>query len=190
MSGQTDSTKFGIGINFIPLYSGTPELQIDYFPLRNWGVSANFGYTDKPLRGGFIMVGDAAETYDLKGYFIKTGLKFRTPSRPGRSFLWFGQIFYVFSAYNETGTNNASLDPAPVINYKGFVNGVAVVFGLEFRLFRFVHFRTGLQFGAYAKRNHLGFPGHTFQPGIGASGQLLNNQLHGGLVFKFGRVDK
>ena len=34
LSSQTAFTRYGIGLNFVPLYSGTPELQLDYFPLK------------------------------------------------------------------------------------------------------------------------------------------------------------
>src|SRR5690606_13766108 len=139
-------------------FSGTPELQLDYFPLKSWGVTSSFGHTYKTKRGGWIAVGDNAEIHDLTGNFFKAGLKYRTPSRRGSSFLGFGQLSYVFSKFNETGKRSTSLANAEVVNFKGFVNGVALAFGLEFRLVSIVHFRAGIQFGIYGPRKHLGYP--------------------------------
>lgn len=190
MSAQSDSTQLGVGLNFVPLYSGTPELQLDYFPFKSWGLSSGFGYTYKPVRGGFILVDDDAEIHSLKGYYLKIGLKFRKTLASKHAFTWFGQISYIFSAYDETGKSTASIDTAQVINYKGFVNGIAATSGFELRVIRFVHFRAGLQLGTYSRRHHLGYPGHSFQPGIGASGQIFNNQVHAGLVLKIGRVGR
>lgn len=190
LSSQTAFTRYGIGLNFVPLYSGTPELQLDYFPLKKLGISSNIGYTYKARRGGFVKVGDQAAIYELKGYFLKLGLKFRTSLNSGKDFVFFGQIFYVFSHYNESGTKYESIDPTPRVNYTGFVNGIAATAGIEIRLLRFVHFRGGIQFGTYSSRAHLGYPGHTFQPGLGASGQIMNNQLVLGLVCKFGHSGK
>lgn len=181
---QKDSSVFQLGINAIPLRTGTPELQLDYFPLRSWGISANVGYTDKAVRGGFIKVGDQSEINSLYGTYFKLGVKGRFPLQSKSGLTFFAQALYVFSSYSESGYRrnmDASVDQ---LHYKGFVNGVAIALGFDVRVWKMINLRAATQMGAYGKRAHLGYPGHTFQPGLGASGMLFNNQLTLGLVAK------
>ena len=171
------------------MYAGTPELQLDYFLLKSFGISTNFGYTYKPVRGGFIKVGDFAEVHSLEGYYLKTGLKYRSPVAKGETPLQlFVQLFYIVSFYDETGWHFKG-STEPLIRNKGFVNGFAFTFGTEIRLLKRLDLRFGYQLGAYAKRNHLGFRGHTYQPGLGTTGQISNRQLIIGMNYKFGLLN-
>ncbi|WP_317898513.1 hypothetical protein [Aurantibacillus circumpalustris] len=183
--GQKDFSKYAVGVNFVPLYSGTPELQLDYFPTKYFGFSASGGYTYKALRGGFVKVGDYSKIDDLKGSYFKIGLKYRTPSKPRKHiFIAFAQLSYIYSYFNETGRRYFE-EGQKNIRITGFANAFAAAFGFECRLLNHVFLRGGLQYAISFRNEHLGYPGHTFQPGIGASGLLFNNQIALGLVFKF-----
>jgi len=40
LHGQSCPSRVNIGINFMSLYAGTPELQLDFYPIRYLGISA------------------------------------------------------------------------------------------------------------------------------------------------------
>jgi hypothetical protein len=186
---QKDVSKYAIGVNFVPLYSGTPELQLDYFPSKYVGFCSSAGYTYKALRGGFVKVGDDAEIDELKGYYFKAGLKFRSPSNSKKHVcIGFAQINYIYSAYNETGRSNSSIPNSTILHLKGFSNAFSVSIGFEWRIINYLFLRGGLQNALSFRRDHLGYSGHTLQPGLGASGILFNEQLILGLAFKFSEL--
>jgi hypothetical protein len=184
---QKDSAKFGIGINFATMYSGTPELQLDYFFFRNIGISLNTGYTYKTVRGGAILVGDEGEIDRLRGAYVKFGVNFRSkPNKRKFPANWFSQLFFIRSFYDEWGRYHTD---SSRVHLNGAVNGVATTLGFEWRL-QFIELRAGVQtVFYYSQRSHLGYPGHTFQPGIGTSGIFdFPNQLILGLIYKFGKI--
>lgn len=184
--GQKDFSKYGIGINFVPLYSGTPELSLDYYPTKYLGFSTSGGYTYKAHRGGAIKVGDNAETYDLKGYYFKAGLKFRSPTKAKKHvFIGFAQLNYIYSVYKETGRSNGNNLNSSITQLEGFSNAFAVSIGFEWRIIKYLFLRGGMQYALSFRRDHLGYAGHTLQPGIGSSGMIFNEQLIFGFVFKF-----
>lgn len=106
---RPDTSRFNLGLNLAPFYSGAPELLGDYYFQKYVGASLNFGYTYRPVRGA-IKVEDNAELYELKGMYVKVGLKSRLISnRSAKIPVPFLQLLYVGSSYSETGK--------PPVNY-------------------------------------------------------------------------
>lgn len=190
---QTDSSKFNLGINLAPLYSGSPELLFDYYFNKCIGASFNFGTTFLP-RGGIIRVGEELTRKELKGSYFKVGLKLRLPIKGSSSVVPFAQLFYVGSSYYERATkpNGTILDPnAPDIEIKrsGYVNAFAVTIGMDVKIIKRLEARLGVQSGFYHRDDHLGNGSLTLQPGLGAAAFVGANQLLFGLCFKFGSID-
>ena len=190
---QTDSSKYNLGVNLAPLYSGSPELLFDYYFNKRIGASFNFGTTFVP-RGAFIKVGEDLKRKELKGNYFKVGLKLRLPIRGSSSVVPFAQLFYVGSSYYERATkpNGTILDPnAPDIEIKrsGYVNAIAFTLGMDLKIIKRLEARLGVQSGFYDRDDHLGKPSLTLQPGLGAAAFLGSNQLLLALCFKFGSIN-
>jgi len=189
--GQSCPSKVNIGLNIMPLYAGTPELQIDFYPVKYVGISANCGYTYKAKRG-LTKINDGAELHKLDGYYFKIGIKGRTlPKKNLYSPVLWAQLFYVGSNYKETGLPQGHLweDRVDTV-ISGFVDGIALAAGVDIKTIRHFDIRVGFQIGYYNRSSYLGKSYLTYQPGFGSEAILLSNQLIIGIVYKFGSLKK
>jgi len=188
--GQSCPSRVNIGLNLVPLYAGTPELQLDFYPIRYLGISANTGYTYKAERG-YTRINDGAELHKLDGYYYKIGIKGRTlPQKKIWAPVFWAQLFYVGSNYKETGLPQGHLweDRVDTV-ISGFVDGVALSAGVDIKVIYRFDVRVGFQIGYYERNNHLGLPFSTYQPGFGSEAIFLNNQLIISAVYKFGNCN-
>ena len=181
--GQADRVSFKVGYNFMTLLGKTVEVYAEK-AVAPVSVLLGGGYTYAPRRG-YILVDDNVDLESMQGAFLKLGCKY--DFRLGKHMGWAG-IIAIGSNYEETGLKrNFKTGNKERLTIKGNVFGIGMIYGVDFWLSNRFEIRTGLQFTFYNTRNqHIGHPGLTFQPGIGAPTPIFfPTQGIVGLTFKF-----
>jgi hypothetical protein len=166
---ENTASRINLGLNLAPLYSGLPEVQVDYFFSRFIGVSGSAGYVNRARRGG-IKVDDNCVVTDARGAYFKVGLKGRYVSPTKKAPVPWAQLLYVYSNYDEQGYYEVDLGfPNEYHHYQGSSNGFVASIGADFTIWQRLDFRAGFQAGLYYHREeYFGIKANTFQPGIGA----------------------
>jgi hypothetical protein len=188
--GQGSNVRWTIGVDALPIQTGTPELWAGRTLNRTFMFVGAVGYTYKPGRWG-CLVDDGLDAVHFEGGYARLGLEARSPLADG------GQIFvrlsYVGSWYDETGERR---EWSPITGElessfertQGFANGLAFATGWDFILHRSLRLQLGLQVGRSDRREYIGAWCRSLQPGLGYGGGMPARFILG-LSYSFPRKD-
>ncbi len=179
-----------IGLNFLPMRTGSPELLIEADLTAKLGLILNAGITRTDERcctkeySGVI-------TYRLNGGYIRAGAIYY-PWLRERRIAPLVQLQYLASWHNERALQymmHPDIEPTewPIVDrsLNGVVHGAAVTLGSDIRIHERIGLRAGLQYGYGIRKRFIGSRTQTYQPGLGR--WMQPRQFIAALWFRIGK---
>ena len=184
---QQSASHWSVGLNAVPVMTGTPEFFVDRTITTVISASFSGGVTSTDHRCCGA-VDDQVEEYQLEGGYVKTGLTVH-PFGNDRHTGFFVQGRYVASWYKEKAMLRIpeGVGELPVRRSSdGLAHGIAMSLGGDLKFRDWLGMRLGLQVGGSFRSDYIGSAARTIQPGLGGW-MGLRNQWIFALWYRFGQ---